>query len=86
METTTQNTVLATDVGGLPELVLNGETGLLFPVGACDAAVELALEILSNPDRHQAMGKAARIRALAYSSEHIIPQYETLYHQLLVKK
>jgi N-acetyl-alpha-D-glucosaminyl L-malate synthase BshA len=78
--------VLATDVGGLPEVVLNGETGLLFPVGDCETAIELASELLSNPDRHKAMGISARTRALAYSFENIIPQYETLYSELLVKK
>ena len=77
--------VLATDVGGLPELLLREESGVLFPVGDCEAAIELASKLLSNPDRHKAMGRAARTHSLTYSFEHVIPQYETLYQQLLVR-
>lgn len=77
--------VLATDVGGLPEVVSNGESGLLFPVGDCKTAVSLASTLLSNPNRHQAMGKAGRTRALTYGFEHIIPRYEALYRQLLLE-
>jgi N-acetyl-alpha-D-glucosaminyl L-malate synthase BshA len=77
--------VLATDVGGLPELVLNGKGGLLFPVGDCDTAVTLAADLLSNPNRHKTMSKAGRRHALTYSFEHIIPQYEVLYQRLLEK-
>lgn len=78
--------VLATDVGGVPELVLDGETGFLFPVGDCDKAIELALTLLADPDRHTAMRKASRERALTYSFEHIMPQYELLYHRLVTSK
>ncbi len=75
--------VLATDVGGLPELVVDGETGLLFPVGDCDTAVTLATNLLSDSKRHQAMRKSARTHALTYHFAQIIPQYEALYQQLL---
>ena len=73
--------VLATDVGGLPEVVAHGETGFLFPVNDHAAAVELALDLLSHPGRRDAMGRAARMRAGRFGPERIVSMYEAVYHR-----
>jgi len=78
--------VLATNVGGLPEVVLHEETGFLFPVGDCDMAVRLAVELLSNRDQHEAMSKAAVCRAASFVDDRIVPIYEDLYRRLLLSK
>jgi glycosyltransferase involved in cell wall biosynthesis len=75
--------VLATKVGGLPEVVTHGETGFLFPVGEHNLAAWLALNLLSDPGRHQAMGEAAARRAARFGYEQIVPAYEDLYRRLL---
>jgi glycosyltransferase involved in cell wall biosynthesis len=57
--------VVASRVGGLPELIEDGQTGLLFQVGD-DQALAAALEqLLANPDRARLIGQAARDRAVA---------------------
>jgi len=61
--------VLSTYVGGIPELVVNGETGWLFPAGSEGAMLHAVRACLDAPiDRLQAMGAAGRERALRYHS------------------
>ena len=74
---------LATRVGGLPEVVVHGETGFLYPVGDYDSAVSFAVSLLSDPARHQAMREAAAQHARRFGSERIVPAYEELYQRLL---
>lgn len=71
--------VLASDVGGLSEVVSNGETGLLFPPGDEAMAVAQAVRLLKDPYRHAALIEAAVKRARLFSSKLIIPLYENLY-------
>ncbi|UCC73656.1 MAG: N-acetyl-alpha-D-glucosaminyl L-malate synthase BshA [Gemmatimonadota bacterium] len=76
--------VVGTRCGGLEELVEDGSTGRLLPVGAVDAMADAAIEILSEPGRQQAMGRAGRAEAEeAYSVERIIPMYEAFYEEVV---
>src|SRR6266704_826380 len=75
--------VIASAVGGLPEVIAQGETGFLAPVGAVDAMAAEAAAILSDPARHARMRSAAARRALDFSAERIVPQYEALYRDVL---
>ncbi|OGD24535.1 MAG: N-acetyl-alpha-D-glucosaminyl L-malate synthase BshA [Candidatus Aminicenantes bacterium RBG_13_59_9] len=78
--------VVATDVGGLPEVVTPGETGYLFPVGDIAAMAASAVELLTDPSRHEAFKARARKRALEFfNADDIIPQYEAFYEELLRK-
>jgi N-acetyl-alpha-D-glucosaminyl L-malate synthase BshA len=75
--------VVATAVGGLPEVVVSGETGFLAPVGAVDAMAAEATAILADAERHARMCAAAANRALAFATERIVPQYEALYEDVM---
>lgn len=75
--------VLATRVGGLPEVVIHGKSGLLFAPDDDEAAVGLAVSLLSNPLRHRAMRKMAIRRAAHFDQRRIVPRYERLYQRLL---
>ena len=75
--------VIASDVGGLPEVVVNGETGFLAPVGAVDEMVDRARSILSDAARLARMRAAASEHALVFSAERIVPVYESLYQECL---
>ena len=55
--------VVASDLGGVRELVVHGETGLLIPPGNPDALASAVIELLANPARRKKMG--GRARALA---------------------
>jgi glycosyltransferase involved in cell wall biosynthesis len=78
--------VLATRVGGLPEVVVHGETGFLFPVGDHDVAVSAAVNLLSNSIQHQLMCVRAGQYATKFSDTKIVPAYEKLYQRLLSQK
>jgi N-acetyl-alpha-D-glucosaminyl L-malate synthase BshA len=75
---------IGTNVGGVPELIDDGVTGRLFPVGATDSMANAAIDLLTNPEKLEAMGKAGRESAQArYCSSKIIPMYEKYYEEVL---
>ena len=76
--------VLASRVGGLPEVVEDGGCGYLFPVGDLEAMAGGAIEILSSDDRWRAM--SARGREIAqerFSTAQIVDIYERFYKEVL---
>ncbi len=76
--------VIGTDVGGLPELVRNGETGYLCPVGDIDAMSNAALEILRDNDRWQTMSTLGAADARQrFSLDAIVGEYEAFYEYTL---
>jgi N-acetyl-alpha-D-glucosaminyl L-malate synthase BshA len=76
--------VVASDVGGLPEVVTEGVDGYLIPPRDVEAGARRALEILTRPDRGRSMGQIARENARKkYCSKDVIPQYEAYYRQVL---
>jgi N-acetyl-alpha-D-glucosaminyl L-malate synthase BshA len=75
--------VLATRVGGLPEVVVHGKTGFLYPAGDSQTAVRLAVELLSDQARHRAMREAAARHACRFGCEQIVPMYEDVYQRVL---
>jgi L-malate glycosyltransferase len=76
--------VVATNVGGLPEVVTHGVDGYLVPARDVEAAAKYAIEILSRPDRGRAMGQQARVNARKrYCSNDVIPLYEAYYEKVL---
>jgi N-acetyl-alpha-D-glucosaminyl L-malate synthase BshA len=78
--------VIATNVGGLPEVVTHGEDGYLVEPGDVETAAKYALEILSRPDRGRAMGQQARVNARKnYCANDIIPRYEAYYQKVLAR-
>jgi glycosyltransferase involved in cell wall biosynthesis len=76
--------VIATRVGGLPELVEDGRTGLLFRVGDVEAMSEGAIRLLSDETKSREFGRRGREAAISrFSTERIIPQYEALYRDMI---
>ncbi len=78
--------VLASRVGGLPEVVVHGRTGFLAPLGDHDAAVDYAVDLLSDPARRRALSWAAAAQAHKFGRDKIVPVYEGLYHRLLKER
>ena len=76
--------VVATNVGGNPEVVIHGETGLLVPPKNSDALVEAICRVVLTPRLHQSFGQAGRRRVLEhFSNERMIRTVERLYMDLL---
>jgi L-malate glycosyltransferase len=75
---------VATNVGGVPEVITHGKSGFLTAVGDVAAMSNFAIEILSDEKRHHEMKKLARYEAQArFCSSEIIPQYEQFYRRVL---
>ncbi|MFC1574578.1 N-acetyl-alpha-D-glucosaminyl L-malate synthase BshA [Gemmatimonadota bacterium] len=76
--------VIATDMGGIPELVRHGETGFLFPLGAVEEMAEAGVKLLRDPQLWTRFSEAARADAVErFSSETIVPRYEELYEEIV---
>ncbi len=76
--------VIATNVGGVPEVVTNGVDGYLVNPRDVASAAKFAIQILSRADRGREMGKQARIDARKkFCSNDVIPLYEAYYQQVL---
>lgn len=56
--------VIVSNLGGLPEIVVDGETGLVFPPGDSEALSAAIASLLTNPSRMLFLGAAARTRVL----------------------
>ncbi|HEY3026553.1 MAG TPA: N-acetyl-alpha-D-glucosaminyl L-malate synthase BshA [Pyrinomonadaceae bacterium] len=76
--------VVASRVGGLPEVVDDGETGFLSPVGDIEKMATDATSLLKNGTARRAMGRRARESAISrYSTDLVIPQYIEFYERVL---
>lgn len=63
--------IVATDVGGMSELIIHGETGLMVPPGSTQCLIEATLELLGDKNRMYAMGTAGRKRVETYFDKDI---------------
>jgi glycosyltransferase involved in cell wall biosynthesis len=76
--------VVATDVGGNPEIVVHGETGLLVPPADGDALARAILSILENREVASRFGRAGRKRIEAkFSLDVMLRNYEGLFEQVI---
>lgn len=73
--------VISSNIGGLPEVNVHGETGYLCDLGDTDAMGQYAVEILSNPEKHKEMSKNARHRAEKFELSDIVGRYEEYYEE-----
>lgn len=79
--------VVATAVGGIPEIVIHGETGLLVPAGdplALSAAIQ---DLLSHPAKARMFGERGQRRARErFAIESVVKRHEELYETLLAQR
>lgn len=79
--------VIGTNLEGIPELVLDGETGLLVPPRNPEALAQAILRIIENPTRAKAMARAGRKRVEALFSARVkVEKTEALYTRLLARR
>jgi len=79
--------VIATASGGLPEVVVNGETGYLLPVGDVAGMAERGIEILRDDDLRKRMGKLSRELAVdRFDEQKIVPVYREMYDRVIEGK
>jgi L-malate glycosyltransferase len=74
---------VSTRVGGIPEVVQHGTSGLLVPFGDVDGLACAAESLIDDPARRIELGQAAQARARqCFSPEVIVPKYEALYERV----
>lgn len=79
--------IVATNVGGNPEVVIDGETGFFVPPKDPEKMAEAIMKILQNPELAKKMGEVGRKRVEEeFSLDRMIKEYEELYEECLVKK
>lgn len=72
--------VIASNVGGIPELVRDGHNGRLVPPGDVDALAGALVDVLGDPARAERFGRAGRrIIEDTYSFDKMVEQFESLY-------
>ena len=78
--------VVASDAGGLPEVVEDGVTGLIVPRGDTGALASAISSLLEDPERRRKMGLAGRERALKHFDwDRTAEQFEALYREVGAK-
>jgi N-acetyl-alpha-D-glucosaminyl L-malate synthase BshA len=78
--------VIGTRTGGLPEVIIDGETGVLCAVGDVDAMAEASVRILLDGDRWHAMSSRAAADARErFSLDEIVAEYEKFYEYTLAR-
>lgn len=79
--------VVSSDIGGLPELNVDGETGFLCPLGDIDAFTDRTRRILTDEALHARMSAAARERAIKeFDQNNVVPHYEAYYERVREKR
>lgn len=79
--------VIATNVGGLPEVVLNGENGYLCDLGDVKHMADKGVEILSDENKLTIFREKCRERAVKkFDSKLIVPLYEKYYQRIVNSK
>jgi glycosyltransferase involved in cell wall biosynthesis len=79
--------VVAQNVGGVPDMVVPGSSGVLFPIGDSGAAADALGDLLGNSEKRRTMGCSARQLAQSgFSPERQAQAYIALYEQMLSNK
>lgn len=72
--------IVATRVGGIPEAIEDGETGILIPPRDADRLVDAITDLLKHPNRREEMGKKAKqIAAEKFDVDRMVKKYERIY-------
>lgn len=78
--------VISSNIGGLPELNIHGETGYLCELGDTKSMGDYAIAVLTNPELHEELAFNARKRAKVFEWNKIVNQYEAYYEKVMSEK
>jgi glycosyltransferase involved in cell wall biosynthesis len=78
--------IVASDIGGLRDIVVDGETGLMVPPEDRPALIAAMRRLLADEGLRRRLGAAARERARQFSPGAIVPQFEAAYEQAIASR
>lgn len=78
--------VVATDVGGTPEVVTHDRSGLLVPSCSSEALADAILRLVEAPELRQEMGRTARAEADRFSLQRMAEEHAAVYAELLERR
>ena len=78
--------IVATDVGGISDLVIHGKNGLLVPVADSQALASEIEFLMANSEKREEMGLEGKRMAVSYSVDSMVQKIDQLYLKLLKKK
>lgn len=78
--------IVASDIGGLSEVIVDDETGLLVPPGDAGALSAAMQRLLVEPQLRERLGAAAHKRAAEFSPAVVVPQFEQAYEAALAAR
>jgi len=76
--------VIASDVGGISDLVIHGRNGLLVPVADFDALADEIESLMTNSEKREKMGYEGKKMAVSYSADSMVRKIDRLYRELAV--
>jgi glycosyltransferase involved in cell wall biosynthesis len=77
--------IVASRVGGIPDLVKDGKNGLLVPPADASALAEAISDLLTDKEKRNRMGEAGKKMCRQYSAEAMVEQIDNLYTELVEK-
>lgn len=75
--------IIASSVGGIPDLIRNGENGILIPPASPDKLAEAIIDLIKSEDKRNRMGERGRFIAESYSEKAMVEEIEKLYESSL---
>ncbi len=77
--------VISSNVGGLPEVNIHGQTGYMSDLGQVEEMAAYAIDLLNHEERLQQFRENALRQARKFDIEHILPEYEAYYEEVMKK-
>lgn len=78
--------VIASDIGGLPDIIKDGENGILVAAGDVEGLRAALARVLTDPDLREKLGSAAKRRAADFAAARIVSHVERAYEDVLVAR
>jgi glycosyltransferase involved in cell wall biosynthesis len=75
--------IIASRIGGLTDIIVDGQTGLLVPPGDPQALREAIQRLLDDPERRECMKMVARQRVVEFQAKSVVPRIEQVYREVL---
>lgn len=75
--------IVATRVGGIPDVITDGREGLLVAPGDADALATAVAALMADPERSRRLGRCALARSRSHAPDVVMDRLDTIYRELL---